>query len=74
MTHFVETHQYLHLTTATGRRLFITRAYVRQLEEASGGGTYITVADQASTRHVTQSIDEIMAILTQGTVRYSADV
>jgi hypothetical protein len=71
MTGFVETHRYLRLHTADGRRLRVSCAYVRQLEEAPGGGTLITVADQASTRHVVESIDDITARLEEGTVRYT---
>lgn len=68
---FLETHRYLSLTLVNGQRLRVSCAYVRMLEEADGGGTLITVADHVSTRWVRESIDEILAILEQGTVRYS---
>lgn len=70
MTGFTETHRYLRLKTPDGRRLRVSCAYVRQLEEAPGGGTLITVADQASTRHVVEDIEAITAMLEEGTVRY----
>lgn len=72
MTNFLETHEYLPLMTKDGRKLLVTRAYIRMLEEAPDGGTYITVADQASTRHVVENIEMIRKELIRGTVRYAA--
>lgn len=68
---FLETHRYLSLHTTDGRTLRVSCAYVRMLESAIDGGTHITVADQASTRHVRETIDEILVVLESGTVRYN---
>lgn len=71
MSGFLETHRYLSLTARDGRRIRVTAAYVRMLEESPIGGTLITVADQESTRHVLEDIETLTKLLEQGSVRYA---
>jgi len=53
-------------------QIYVSAVYVRQLEAApEGEGTLITVADQAATRHVRESIETVIALLEEGTVRYA---
>lgn len=68
-----ETHRYLTLHKAySGRVIYVTCAYVRQVERA-WFGAWITVADRRSRRHVRETPEQIMHELTAGTVRYEAE-